>query len=278
MRSRKVRIALGVVLGVVVVVVVLLLTRQSADGPYVLTAWDYGAIARVEPISEDPEGVAATAAELFDGVFELWGFFPPEAIADGRVARKGDPSGGRSVDLHALAWKSALLPPIVLVIFPDAESLAEATGVEADPVTLTYGVPPQPDLLDEDPTPIEASDWLVELTGASIAFVCSAEHWQERFVEAVAKWMLRKGMQIPELCECEMAGLPRLVSEGFAAYTSMQLLGGDGWRAAAQEWAAENEITTNIEDGLLRFDVDPATLSVLGTSFIAFLVEENGAG
>lgn len=275
-RSRKVRIALGVVLVAVVVVVVLLLTRQSAEGPYALTAWDYGAIAWVEPIPEDLEGVATTAAELFASVFELWGFSPPEAIAEGRVARKGDPAGGRSVDLRALAWKGALLPPIVLVVFPDTESLAEATGMEADPVTLTYGIPPQPGLLDEDPTPIEASDWLVELTGASIAFACSAERWQERFVEAVAKWMLLNGMSIPEICECGMFGRPRLVNEGFASYTSAQLLGGDDWRTAARAWAAENEISTNLEEGLLRFDVDPATLSVLGTSFIAFLVEEHG--
>jgi hypothetical protein len=275
-RSRNVWIGLAVVLVAVVVVVVLLLTRPSADGPYALAPWDYGAIAWVEPVSEDPDDVAAKAAELFEGVFTLWGFLPPEAIAEGRVARKADPAGGRAVDLHALEWQSAILPPVVVVVFPDAESLAEATGTEMDPVTLTYGVPPQPDLLAEDPTPIEASDWLVELTGASIAFACSAERWQERFVGAVAKWMLRKGMQTPALCECEMSGLPWMVNAGFAGYTVTQLLGGEDRLPAARAWAAENEISTNPGDGLLRFDVDPDTLSALGTSFIAYLVEEHG--
>ena len=276
MRSRNVWIGLAVVLVAVVVVVVLLLTRQSADGPYALASWECGGIAWVEPVPEDLDDVAVKAAELFEGVFTLWGFSPPEAIAEGRVARKGDPAGGQSVDLHALEWKGAILPPIVVVVFPDAESLAEATGTEADPVTLTYGVPPQPHLLDEDPTPIEAADWLVELTGASIAFACSAERWQERFVEAAAKWMLRKGMELPELCECGPYGVPRLVNEGFAGYTAAQLLGGEDRLPAARAWAAENEITTNLEDGLLQFDVDPATLSALGTSFIAFLIEEHG--
>jgi len=232
-RPRNVWIGLVVVLVAVVVVVVVLLTRQSADGPYALTSWEYGGIAWVEPVSEDLDDVAATAAELFEDVFTLWGFSPPETIAEGRVARKGDPAGGRAVDLRALEWKDSILPPIVVVVFPDAESLAEATGLEADAATLTYGVPPQPEFLDEDPTRIEAADWLVELTGASIAFA-------------------------------------------FAGYTVTQLLGGEDRLPAARAWAAENEISTNPGDGLLRFDVDPDTLSALGTSFIAYLVEEHG--
>lgn len=275
-RSRKVQIVLGAVLVAIVVVVVLLLTRRAINGPYALASWENGAIAWVEPVSEDLDDVAVKAAELFEGVFTLWGFPPPKTIAEGRVARKADPAGGRAVDLHALEWKGAILPPIVVVIFPDAKSLAEATGLEADPVTLTYGIPPQPHLLDEDPAPIEAADWLVELTGASIAFACSEDRWQERFVEAVAKWMLLKGMQIPELCVCEMSVLPQLVHEGFAGYTVTQLLGGEDQLPAARAWAAENEISTNPGDGLLRFDVDPDTLSALGTSFIAFLIEEHG--
>lgn len=275
-RSRKVQIVLGVVLVAVVVVVVLLLTRQSTDGPYALTAWDHGAIAWVEPVPEDPEGVVA-ATELFAGVFELWGFPPPEAIAEGRVAQKGDPAGGRSVDLRALEWKGAILPPIVLIIFPDSESLTEATGLETDSVTLMYGIAPEA-RYDEDPMPIALSDWLVELTGASVAFVCTADRWQKQLIGEAARWMLRNAMGIPEICECEMYRLPVLVEEGFASYTAAQLMREDGWRTAAQEWAAENEITTNLEDGLLQFDVDPTTLSVLGTSFIAYLVEEHGAG
>jgi hypothetical protein len=275
MRSRNVRIALAVALVAAVIVIVLLLTRQSADGPYALTAWDYGAIAWVEPVPEDLEDVAATAAELFEGVFTLWGFSPPEAIAEGRVARKGDPAGGRSVDLHALEWKGALLPPVLVLVFPDSESLTEATGLETDPATLTYGSPPEP-RYNEDPMPIALSDWVVELTGASVALVCTADRWQEQLVGEASKWMLRKGMQLPDLCECEPYGVPALVSEGLAGYTATRLLGGADGLAAARVWAAENEITTNLEDGLLEFDVEPETLSVLGTSFIAYLVEEHG--
>jgi hypothetical protein len=275
-RSRKVQIAVGVALVAVVVVVVLLLTRQSADGPYALTAWEYGAIAWVEPVAEDVAGMAETAAELFESVFTLWGLSPPEAIAEGRVARKADPAGGRSVDLRALEWKGAILPPILVVVFSDAQSMAEATGLPTDSVTLTYG-----NALavryDEEQTLITLSSWLVDLTGASVAFLCTADRWQEQLVSEAAKWMLRTAMSVPEICVCEMYSLPALVTEGIAGYTAAQLMGGEGWRTAARAWAAENEITTNLADGLLQFDVEPETLSVLGTSFIAYLVEEHGA-
>jgi hypothetical protein len=258
-----------------VVAVVLLLMRRPPDGPYALIAWDYGAIAWVEPIQEDLVGVAATAAGLFDDAFALWGFSPPEVVESGRVARKGDPAGGSSVALHALDWKGALLAPLVVVVFPDAESLAEATGLEADPVTLTYGVPPQPSFLDEDPTPIEASDWLVELSGASIAFACSAERWQERFVEAVAEWMLDAAMKISEICECEPLRVGPVVRAGFAGYTASRLLEGEEWEATARDRAA-NEIATSVDTGVLEFDVDPDTLRVLGTSLISYLIGEHG--
>ncbi len=274
MRSRKAQIALGIGIVVVAVVVALLLTRPSAEGPYALTAWDYGAVAWVEPIPEDLESATTRAAELFAGVFELWGFSAPVAIPEGRVARKRDPAGGASVDLYALDWKGAILPPVMLLVFPAGESLREATGLETGPIVLTYGEPPEP-TYDEVPVPIAVSDWVAELAGASVTFVLTADCWEEHLVGETAKWMLRKGTQIPELCECTPYGLPMLVEVGFAGYTVSRLLGGDGWLASATEWAAANGIGTDVSD-LLEFDVDPATLSALGTSFVAYLVGEHG--
>jgi len=275
-RSRKVQIAVGIGVVAVVVVVVLLLTRPSAEGPYALASLDCGAVAWVEPIPEDLEGVTARADELFAGVFELWGFSPPEAAEGRRVARKADPAGGRPVDLRALRWEGALLPSLMFVVFPDAETLAEATGVRADPVTLTYGVPPQPGFYDEDQTPVEAVDWLAKLTGASIAFACTAERWEERFAEATAEWMLFRALEIPEICDCTPYNLPVLLRVGIGGYTASRLLGGVDRIAVAKEYAASHEFPTAADTDPLVFDVDAETRLALGTSFIAYLVEEHG--
>ncbi len=270
-------IALTVVAAAAVaLVLVLLLTRRSPGGPYALTAWEYGAIAWVEPAPEDLEGIAATATELFEGVFALWGFSPPETIAEGRVARKGDPAGGRPVDLRALQWEGALLPPIVVVVFPDAEALAEGTGAQVEPVTLVYGVPPQPSSFDEDPTPIEAVDWLGNLTALSVAFACSAARWQEQLVEAAAEWLLTRALEIPEICDCTPFGLPRLVLAGIGGFTASRLLGGDDRIAVAMEYAAAEGLPTVADVNPLVFDVDADTYTALGTSFIAYLVGEHG--
>jgi len=275
-RSRKVQIAVGIGVVAVVVVVVLLLTRSSAEGPYALASLDCGAVAWVEPVPEDLEGVTARADELFADTFELWGFSPPEAAEGRRVARKADPAGGRPVDLRALRWEGALLSSLVVVVFPDEEALAEATGVQGDPVTLTYGVPPQPDFYDEDQTPVEAVDWLVDLTGASIAFAFTAERWEERFVEATAEWMLFRALEIPEICDCTPFNLPMLVRVGIGGYTASRLLGGVDRIAVATEWAAANGLPTAADVDPLAFDVDAETHLALGTSFIDYLVEEHG--
>jgi hypothetical protein len=276
-RSRRVQISLGIGVAVVAVVVVLLLTRPSAEGPYALTAWDYGAIAWVEPVPEDLGSAALRASELFADTFTLWGFPPPEVVAERRVARKADPAGGRPVDLHALRWHGALLPSLVVVVFPDEEALAEATGVREDPVTLTYGVPPQPVLMAADQTSVEAVDWLADLTGASIAFACTAERWEERFVEAVAGWMLERALEISEICECNITyGMPGLVLGGIGGFTASRLLGGVDRIAVAKEYAVSHEFPTAADTDPLVFDVDAETRLALGTSFIAYLVEEHG--
>ena len=280
MRSRKAQIAVGMGIALVaaVAVIVVLLTRPFGEGPYALAAWDRGAIAWVEPIPEDLEGMATRASELFAETFALWGFPPPELMEGRRVARKADPAGGKPVDLRALRWQGALLSSLVVVVFPDIEALAEATGGQDDPVTLTYGVPPQPDFLAEDPTPIEAVDWLADLTGASIAFACTAEHWEERFVEATAEWLLGRALDIPEICECNITyGMPGLVREGIGGFSASRLLGGVDRIAVAKEYAATREFPTAADDDPLVFDVDDETRLALGTSFVAYLVEEHGA-
>jgi len=275
-RSRWRWISVGVVIVAAVAVAIVLLTRDSADGPYALAAWEYGAIAWVEPVPADLAERASEATRLFEGVFDLWGFEPPNAVEDGRVARKGDPAGGAAVDLRAMQWEGALLPPLVVVVFPDAEALEAATGVRQDPVTIVYGVPPQPHLLDEDPTPIRAVEWLVDLSGASIAFGCSAERWQERFVEATAEWMLERALEIPEICDCTPYGLPGLVGNGIGGYSVSRLLGGLDRIAVAKDYAAVHGLPTVADTDPLVFDVDAETRLSLGTSFIAYLVEEYG--
>ena len=277
MRSRKVQIVLGVAVIAVAVVVAFLLIPRGVEGPYALASWDYGAVAWVEPAAEDLESVAARASELFAESFALWGFPPPEMIEGRRVARKADPAGGRAVDLRALRWQGALLPSLVVVVFPDEEALAEATGVEGDPVQLSYGIPPQPNLMDDDQTPVEAVDWLEELTGASIAFAFTAERWEERFLEAIAEWLLLRALDIPEICECSVTyGLPGLVSGGIGGFTASRLLGGVDRIAVAKEYAASHEFPTAADDNPLTFDVDADTRLALGTSFIAYLVEQHG--
>lgn len=276
MRSRRVQIVLGMGVVVVAVVLALLLTRPSAEGPYALTAWDYGAIAWVEPVPEEWQSVASRAAELFADTFTLWGFSPPELVEERRVARKADPAGGRAVDLRALRWHGALLPSLVVVVFPDEEALAEATGVQDDPVTLTYGVPPQPDLMAADQSPVEAIHWLVDLTGASTAFAFTAERWEERFVQAVAGWMLERALEIPEICECKITyGMPGLVLGGIGGFTAGRLLGGIDRVAVAKEYAASHEFPAVADTDPLVFDVDAETRLALGASFIAYLVEEH---
>jgi len=257
--------------------VVLFLIPRRAEGPYALAAWDYGAIAWVEPVPEDLDGVASRAAELFADTFALWGYSPPEAVEGGRVARQADPAGGKSVDLPALRWKGALLSSLVVVVFPDEEALTEATGVQGDPVTLTYGIPPQSGLMAADQTPIEAVDWLADLTGASIAFAFTAERWEERFVQAVAGWMLERALEIPDICECNITyGMPGLVLGGIGGFTASRLLGGVDRIAVAKEYAVNHEFPTAADTDPLVFDVDAETRLALGTSFIAYLVEEHG--
>jgi len=276
-RSRKVQIVLGIGVVVVAAVVALFLTRPSAEGPYALTVWDYGAIAWVEPVPEDLESVASRAAELFADTFALWGFSPPGLVEERRVARKADPAGGRPVDLRALRWQGALLPSLVVVVFPDEDALEEATGVQADPVALTYGVSPQPDLMAADQTPAVAVHWLADLTGASIAFAFTAERWEERFVEAVAGWMLERALEIPEICECNITyGMPGLVRGGIGGFTASRLLGGVDRIAVAKEYAVSHEFPTAADTDPLVFDVDAETRLALGTSFIAYLVGEHG--
>ena len=267
---------LGIGVVVVAAVVALLLTRPSAEGPYALTAWDYGAVAWVEPIPEDFESVAPRAAELFADTFALWGFSPPELVEERRVARKADPAGGRPVDIHALRWHGALLTSLVVVVFPDEEALAEATGVQGDPVTLTYGVPPQPDLMAADQTPVEAVNWVADLTGASITFAVTAERWEERFVQAVAGWMLGRALEIPEFCDCTPFSLPGLVRGGIGGFTASRLLGGVDRITVAKEYAVSHEFPTAADTNPLVFDVDAETRLALGTSFIGYLVEEHG--
>lgn len=276
MRSRNVRIAIAVAVIAAATVTVLLLTRTSASGPYALTAWEYGAIAWVGPATEDLASVSATAQQLVDDVFALWGFPHPEAVEGRRLARKGDPAGGDPVDLRAIQWEGALLPPLIVVVFAEEEPMAEATGLEANLVTITYGVPPQPGFFDEDQTPTEAADWLADLTGASIAFACTAERWQERLAAATAGWMLDRALEIPEICDCTPYSLPELVRGGIGEFTVSRLLGGVDRIAAAKDYAAANGLPTVADENPLSFDVDAATHSALGASFIAYLVEEHG--
>jgi hypothetical protein len=266
---------MGIGITAIVAIVVVLVTRPSGDGPYALAAWDRGAIAWVEPIPEDLEGIAARASELFAETFALWGFPPPELVEERRVARKADPAGGEPIDLRALRWQGALLPSLVVVVFPDEDALAEATGTQGDPVTLTYGAPPQPPFYAEDPTPIEAVDWLADLTGAAIAFACTAERWEERFVEAVAVWVLDRAMDIPEFCDCRLRRLPTLVRWGVAGFTTSRLLGGDDRIDAAKDYATSQEFPTAADEDPLSFDVDAETGSALGTSFLAYLHAEH---
>ena len=278
MRSRKVQTAIVLALVAAgIVAVIVLLTRRPVEGPYALRSWTYGGIAWVEPLPE--EGLArasTTASRLFEESFELWGFSPPEVAQGRRVARKGDPADGRSVDLRALRWEGALLPPIMVVLFPDAEALAEATGTQADPVILTYGVPPQPGFVDEGTMPVEVAEWLAQLTGASIAFGCSVERWEERFVEAAAVWLLDRALEIPQICACRPYNLPQLVRMGIGGFTVGRLLGGVDRVAVARAYAASHEFLTVADAAPLAFDVDAGTHRALGTSFIAYLVEEHG--
>ncbi len=274
MRRRRVWWIAGGVVLVAAVVAVLLLTRPSVAGPYVLSAWEYGAIAWVDPSPDHRADRAVEASRLFVDVFALWGYEPPEPVEGGRVAKKADPAGGASVDLRALEWKGALLPPLVVLVFPDEESLAEATGMDDESVTFAYGVAPETSFGDEPPEPV--SEWLADLTGASIAFVCTADRWEELFVGEAAKWMLGRAMEIPELCECTPYGLPRLIREGIAGFSAGRLLGGEDRVAAATAWAETNGLPTGADVEPLVFDVDTDTITTLGTSFIAYLVEEHG--
>ncbi len=258
---------------VAVVVAVLLLTRSSANGPYTVSAWEYGAIAWVDPAPADVTGRAVEAAELFEAVYELWGFEPPAPVDGGRVARRGDPAGGPSIDLRATEWRGSLVPPIVVVVFPDTSSFAAATGMEGESVTLTYGGGPER-RFDEETVEASLASWLTELTGASVAFVCAADRWEESLVGEAAKWMLRQAMQIPDLCECTPYSLPRLLREGFAGYSTARILDRDDRLEEARAWAAENEISTNIEGDPLNLGVEGETLTVLGTSFVTHLLEE----
>ena len=269
-------ICAGVVVVVSAVVAILLVTRGEAEGPYALVGWEYGGVAWIEPAPSDLGERVAEATDLFHDVFRFWGFEPPRAVEDGRVARKGDPAGGASVNLRAIQWQGALLPPLMLVVFPDAEAMREATGISGDPVMLNYGVPPQPSFLDEDATPRRAEEWLADLTGSSIAFACTVEHWQEQFVKATAEWMIDRALEIPEICDCTPYGLPSLVSKGIGVYSVSQLLGGVDQIALAKQYALVNGLPTVTDVDQPEFDVDAETREALCGSFVAYLVEDCG--
>lgn len=275
MRSRRIWATLAIAVVAVAAVLVVLLTRRAPEGPYALVAWEYGAVAWVGETPDALDEIARTAADRFDEVFETWVLPPPESVPDGRVARRSDPAGGPSVDLCANQWYEALLPPLVVIVLPDRESVAEATGLEAAAMTLAYGAASAVASVEDQPQ-AKFADWLARLTEASVVFVCTSDGWQEQLVGETARWMLNRSTEIPELCECTPYSMPALVRAGFVAYTIDEIFGGEDRLAMARAWAAENEITTNLEDGLLRFDVDSATLSALGASFIAYLVGEHG--
>jgi hypothetical protein len=267
-------ISIGIVVVAGAIAAILLLTRSSADGPYALTAWEYGAIAWGEPAPADRGERTAEAAHLFEEVFALWGLEPPEIIEDGRVARKGDPAGGPPVSLWALSLHGSLLPPLIVIVFPDMEAYTAATGREDGSLTLTYGVAPTSPF-GQDSTVATIADWVVELTGSSVAFLCTGETWRDGFVCEAAQWMLERAMEIPELCECTPYGLPQLIRGGIAGYTASRVLDTDDRLDAARAWAAENGISTETQGDPLTFDVDDETLRILGTSFITYLIGDH---
>ncbi len=268
MSRRRRRALLMVTVVAVTVTAVLLLVPRSSDERYTARAWPYGAVVQVEPAEAAGDDVIEDAARLFERTFSLWGFESPQARSEGRVAREG------GVDLYALAWRDAVLSPILLVIFPNAEQAQQATGLETLPATLLYGAPPTM-RWGRQPFTVSLAGWVEDLVGSSMSILCAGEGWQEQLVGEASKSLLRQAMENPDVCACTPVAIPEIVEEGFAGYATSRLLGGmEGQIDAARRWAGEHEITTRTDEGLLEFDVDRETLTALGTSFIAYLAQE----
>lgn len=272
MRSRWMWICAGVVVVAAAVVAILLMTGGGAEGPYALVGWTYGAVGWVQPSPENRGERAERAERLLEDTFALWGYEAPARAEGGRVARKGDPAGGSAVELWALDWKGSLMSPVIVLVFPDRASLQEATGLDRDAVTLIHAMPSQ-GTYDEQVATASLTEWVVDLVRASVAFLCTADRWEELLVGEVAKWMLMRALEIPEICDCTPYAVPRLVREGIAGYTAARLLGAEDGLEIARTWAAEHGISTSAEDPL-NFDVDDETYFALGTSFISYLVGE----
>ena len=234
-------------------------------------AWRYGVIAWIGQKPAGWDAISSTATEAVEDVFTLWELPVPEPTGNwenpslnprhfgsSKVSQvlKRNPATGEMWRLNPLRWGDEETHPLLLILFPDAETMAEATR------KTTLG-----GFLYE--SGLGSKVWFQGLTDVPRSIFCLAGDVRVLRHE-LAHWMTSVSLGWPGyLAAC----IPDYVMEGIADHTA-EILGGTAYSQQSRglqplvgDWTSEHSLT---DEGV---EYNPYWI---GTSLVSYLFLKMG--
>lgn len=258
----------------VAVVGILVLCGHGNESPYYLTPWRYGAIAWIEEKPSDPAFFLARLEGTLGRVFWFWELDPidphprwaeaptwkewmgPEKLY---LTEIRDFAGPSTWKLPAPTWKNVSLWPLVVVVYPDGESMRRLTGRTYEG-WFSYswtGLPGRRRLLDGLPALL-----VVHLTSSEGTLAHELTHW------LTFQYLFVEDCRIDRTPAYLLEGMAELCEELFPREDVDRLVGSEGrWGRTLLDIAAETCLTSE-----LPWPADYA----LGESFVAYLISRLG--
>jgi len=243
------------------------------DPSYVLLPWQYGAIAWVGNLPDDPQTFSRTLAIAVEDVFALWELPPPSPMLEwedpsqiepawktgqlGPIPQvlKKNPETNQLWRLNPLSWEGIEIYSLLYIAFPNRILLAQAFGD-----ALVQGV-----WIPGSAARSGSEVWLLALTGVPMSIAAPAVDGMLVAWHELAHWMtylvcVRDAVSWPNL--------PLFLTEGIAVYTSTSLVGVTNRQQRFHaNWAKENALTVELDLSASYF---------IGLSVVTYLVETLG--
>ena len=247
---------------------------NADESPYYLTPWRYGAIAWIEEEPADPAFFITRLDRTLGRVFSFWELDPIEPHprwAEAPTWKKWmgserlymteirDYADRSTWKLPAPSWEGVRLWPLVVVVYPDGDSMRRLTGRTCEG-WFSYswtGLPGRRRLLDMLPALL-----VVHLTSSEGTLAHELTHW------LTFQYLFLEDGRIDRTPTYLLEGMAELCEELFPREDVDRLAGSEGrWGSTLLDIAAETCLTS---------DLPWPAKYVLGESFVAYLITQLG--
>lgn len=234
---------------------------------YTLTVWPYGAIAWVGGIPEQAAAFVERLEQAVAHAFVFWGYESPTPSDTWRSPDQtprnyptegglpqvvlSDPATSADWRLDPLTWREEQIYPMVVIVFPDQQSLHDAIG-RALPAYFfcSHG------------RVMDVELWIRPLMKKPRSMLCPIDAQQGTLVKEFAHWFAYER-------NASLFHTPPYIYEGVSEVTAMAFPDdSEGAEVDIVDWASRNCLSMCVASRSLT--------EAVGESFVGFLIDELG--